>query len=104
MSTKLAFLFVAPPAVRGKHRCVISMDGVDLIVTGVKDYAEAVEETRALAAEGCAGIELCAGFGAAGVAAVAEAAGPGISIGVVRFDAHPAFGFVSGDTLFSRSA
>lgn len=104
MSTKLAFLFVAPPAVRGKHRCVIAMDGVDLIVTGVKDYAEAAEEARALVAEGCSGIELCAGFGAAGVAAVAAAAGPGIPVGVVRFDSHPAFGFASGDTLFSRTA
>ena len=102
MSNKLAFLFVAPPAVRGQHRTVIRMEGVDLIVTGVAHYAEAAEEARSLVSEGCSAIELCAGFGSVGVATVVEAIQGAVPVGVVRFDAHPAFGFASGDTLFLR--
>jgi hypothetical protein len=51
-------------------------------------------------AQGVAAIELCAGFGHEGVAAVQRAVGPDIAVGVVRFDLHPGFEHRSGDVLF----
>jgi len=101
MSNKLAFLFVAPSAVRGQHRTVFAMEGIDLVVSGVADYTQAAEEARVLVAEGCSAIELCAGFGSTGVAAVVAAIRGAVPVGVVRFDAHPALGYASGDTVFA---
>lgn len=97
---KAAFIFVAPESDPGQHKAVVKTPAVELTVVGVKDYQEAGEVAKKLVAEGINAIELCGGFGHAGVARVAQAAGEGVSVGVVRFDAHPGLNGKSGDEIF----
>ena len=59
------------------------------------DYAKELVE------KGCTAIELFAGFGNEGIARIKRAVGPGIAVGAVKFDFHPAFEFKSGDDLFA---
>lgn len=100
MGLKAAFVFVAPEADPARHRTVISTPVVELAVVGVKNYAEAVAECTKLVEQGTAALELCAGFGVEGVAAVKKAVGNKAVVGVVRFDNHPGLQFKSGDDLF----
>ena len=67
---------------------------------GCATYAEAEEIAKEMVAKGCTAIELCAGFGNEGIARIKRAVGPGIAVGAVKFDFHPAFGFKSGDEMF----
>ncbi len=53
-----------------------------------------------MVANGCTAVELCAGFGNEGIARIKKAVGPGIAVGAVKFDFHPAFGWKSGDDMF----
>lgn len=102
MSVKAAFLFVAPEVDRTIHKSFIQTPAVDLSIIGVKNYLEGVEEARKLAERGISCIELCAGFGSTGVAAISNAVKGKATVGVVRFDMHPGFKFQSGDELFSE--
>ena len=96
---KAAFIFVAPQADPNAHRSWVRTEKVHLLTVAVPDYAGAEALVKDLVQkEGIAAIELCGGFGVAGTARVAEAAG--VPVGVVRFDTHPGLGNVSGDTLF----
>ena len=97
--SKLAFVFVAPGVDPVKHRTTMALEGLDLIVAGTQSYDHAVQVCRELVKEGVSVIELCAGFGNEGVAKV-SAAVPGIPVGVVRFDRHPAMDGKSGDQVF----
>ena len=96
---KLAFVFVASDADPVKHRTTIALEGLDLIVAGTKNYDQAVEVCQQLVKDGVSGIELCAGFGNVGAGKIADAV-PGIPVGVVRFDRHPAMDCKSGDQIF----
>lgn len=99
---KAAFVFVAPEADPGTHRQWITTPVIHLLSVGVSNYAQAVTTCKELVEkEGVKAIELCAGFGNQGVALIAQAVGPDVVVGVVRFDNHPALGHASGDTLFS---
>lgn len=100
MSLQAAFMFLAPEADPVKHRATIDTPIVKLTVIGVKDYEEAVKVAGQLADEGIAAIELCAGFGVEGTAAVKKAAKGKAVVGVVRFDHHPGLEFKSGDDIF----
>ena len=100
MSTKAAFIFVAPENDFKKHVAVIDSPVVELSVVGVKNYDEAEEVALKLVAEGVTAIELCAGFGNEGTARIARAVKGKAVVGVVRFDLHPAFDHRSGDDLF----
>jgi len=100
MGLKAAFVFVAPEADPAQHRTVVATPVVELAVVGVKNYAEAVAECKKLVEEGTVALELCAGFGVEGVAAVKKAVGNKAVVGVVRFDNHPGLEFKSGDELF----
>lgn len=100
MSTKAAFIFIAPENDFNKHRAVIDSPVVELSVVGVKNYDEAEEVALKLVAEGVTAIELCAGFGNEGTARIARAVKGKAVVGVVRFDLHPAFDHQSGDDLF----
>jgi hypothetical protein len=100
MALKAAFIFVAPDCDPQQHRAVVPSPVVELHVVGVKNYREAAEAASALVAQGVGAIELCAGFGHEGVAAVQRAVGPNVPVGVVRFDLHPGFEHRSGDVLF----
>lgn len=100
MSTKAAFIFVAPENDFKKHFAVIDSPVVELSVFGVKNYDEAEEVALKLVAEGITAIELCAGFGNEGTARIARAVKGKAVVGVVRFDLHPAFDHQSGDYLF----
>ena len=95
---KLVFMFWVPNADPKKHRASISIDSIELIVVGVKDYDQAVEVSKELVKEGVMVIELCAAFGHIGVARIVEAV-KGVPVGVVRFDMHPAFGGKTGDQI-----
>ena len=100
MALKAAFIFLAPGADARKHRSLIETPGVELMVVGVPDYSSAEALTAELIAEGVAAIELCGGFGHAGVARIALAAQGRAAVGVVRFDSHPGLEGKSGDTVF----
>ena len=104
MALKAAFIFLAPGASPDAHRSVISTPEVELTVVGVPDYPQAEAVARALADAGVAAIELCGGFGTAGTARIARAAGDRVAVGAVRFDGHPGLGGKSGDQVFAGGA
>ena len=85
MKFQCAFLYVAPNCDPKTQRAVIEGTDIDMNVIGCSTYA----------------IELCAGFGNEGIARIKRAVGPGIAVGAVKFDFHPAFEFKSGDDLFA---
>ncbi|MDF2573080.1 MAG: hypothetical protein K0R55_4684, partial [Sporomusa sp.] len=86
---KAAFVFVAPEANSKEHRSIIATPAVELTVVGVSDYKSAVKAVGELVEQGIVAIELCAGFGHEGVAAVKKAVNNKAVVGVVRFDVHP---------------
>ena len=99
---KAAFVFIAPEADPNIHRQWITTPIIHLLTVGVGNYAQAVQTCKELVEkEGIKAMELCAGFGNSGVARIVEAVGPGVVVGVVRFDHHPALGNASGDTIFA---
>ena len=94
------FIYVAPGLDPKVNRAVIPSTDINMTVVGCADYAQAEEVAKELVAKGCTAVELCAGFGNEGIARIKKAAGPGIAVGAVKFDFHPAFGFKSGDEVF----
>lgn len=104
MTLKAAFLFLAGGADPATHRSTITTPQVELTVVGVPDYAAAETVARNLAWEGVAAIELCGGFGHAGVQRIAAAVGNKAVVGAVRFDGHPGLSGRSGDTVFDTIA
>lgn len=102
MKLKAAFMFLAENADPKVHNSTIITEGIDLMSVGVTDYKMASEVAIELVERGVAAIELCGGFGNAGVALVTEAVKGKIPVGVVRFDIHPGLGNRSGDNLFSK--
>lgn len=100
MTTKAAFIYIAPENDYKTHKAFIDSPVVNLTVVGVKDYEEAEYVAKELVKEGITAIELCAGFGLNGVARVSKAVEGRVLVGVVRFDLHPAFNHQSGDSIF----
>jgi len=100
MALKAAFVFVAPNVDPKVHCQTIVTPQVELTAVAVNDYAQAVAVCQDLVENGVAAIELCGGFGHAGVAAIAAAVGDRAAVGAVRFDNHPGLGCKSGDALF----
>ncbi len=100
MTTKAAFIYIAPENDYKTHKAFIDSPVVNLTVVGVKDYEEAEYVVKELVKEGITAIELCAGFGLNGVARVSKAVEGRALVGVVRFDLHPAFNHQSGDSIF----
>lgn len=96
-----AFIFVALETDPKIHRCEIGTGVLNLHVVGVSSYAEGAEVAKKLADLGVEAIELCAGFGVEGTAAIAAAVKGRAKVGAVRFDCHPGLGFKSGDELFA---
>lgn len=100
MKVNAAFIFVAPEVDYKVHRAVLETPVVDLTIVGVKNYSEAETVAKELVSQGVKAIELCAGFGNEGIALVSKAVNGKASVGAVKFDNHPGFGFKSGDELF----
>lgn len=100
MSLKAAFMFIAPDAEPAEHRAVIDTPLVQLSVVGVKDYEAAIQTVQSLVEDGITAIELCAGFGIEGSAAVKRAIKGKAVVGTVHFDIHPGLNNKSGDELF----
>ena len=100
MKFECAFIYVAHGCNPAKERAVVEGDSINMNVVGCATYAEAEEIAKEMVANGCTAIELCAGFGNEGIARIKRAVGPGIAVGAVKFDFHPAFGFKSGDEMF----
>lgn len=96
---KAAFIFIAPEGDPATHRSWVRTPQIHLLAVAVGKYDQAEKLAKELVEkEGIAAIELCGGFGSAGVARVAACVN--VPVGVVRFDVHPGLGNVSGDTLF----
>ncbi len=102
MSLKAAFIFIAPEADAYKHRTVVETPVVELTVVGVDSYKTAAKVARELVEDGIGAIELCAGFGIEGTAAVNKVVKGSAVVGVVRFDNHPGLDFKSGDDIFKE--
>lgn len=100
MKFECAFIYVAPGCDPAKERTVVEGDSINMNVTGCATYDQAEVIAKEMVAKGCSAIELCAGFGNEGIARIKRAVGPGIAVGAVKFDFHPAFEFQSGDELF----
>lgn len=94
------FIYVAPGLDPEKQRAEIPSTDINMTVIGCSTYDQAEEAAKELVKKGCTAIELCAGFGVEGMYRIKKAVGPGIAVGAVRFDFHPAFDFKSGDDLF----
>lgn len=103
MVLKAAFIFLAPGANPAQHRSVVRTPEVELTTIGASNYEEAEGAVRSLLEQGVGAIELCGGFGAAGTARMAAAAGSRAAVGAVRFDIHPGLGGQSGDQVFGRA-
>lgn len=100
MTTKAAFIYIAPENDLKTHKAFIDSPVVSMTVVGVKTYEEAVVVAKELIANGITAIELCAGFGNDGVARITKAVEGKALVGVVRFDLHPALNHQSGDDVF----
>lgn len=100
MSLKAAFIFVAPQADPTRHQAQVITPEVEVTSYAVSDYAQAEVLVKQLEAQGITAIELCAGFGAEGLARIKRALGGRLPVGAVRFDYHPGLDFKSGDDLF----
>ena len=94
------FIYVAAGLDPEKQRAVIPSSEINMTVVGCSNYDEAEKAAKELVASGCSAVELCAGFGNEGISRIKKAVGPGIAVGAVKFDFHPAFGFKSGDDMF----
>lgn len=100
MTLKAAFIFLTPEGNPAIHRSTVITDSVSVVTCAVNNYQGACDLARELVDTGVVAIELCGGFGSAGVAAVSHAVKGQADVGVVRFDNHPGLGFKSGDSLF----
>ena len=100
MTLKAAFIFVSELADPEKHRAQVNTGDVEVTTIAVKNYAEAETVAKSLLDEGIIAIELCAGFGAEGLARIKRAVQGKIAVSAVRFDFHPGLGFKSGDEIF----
>jgi hypothetical protein len=100
MTLKAAFMFIAPDAMPAQHCAIVTTPEVEVTTVAVRDYDEAERIAIELVARGLVAIELCAGFGAEGLARVKRAVKGQAAVGAVRFDCHPGLGFRSGDELF----
>ncbi len=96
---KCGFIYVAPKLDPARARAFIPGDEIEMTVVGCADYRQAVEVAKEMVASGVGAVELCAGFGFEGTAMIKKAI-PGIPVGSVKFDFHPAFDFKTGDDLF----
>lgn len=63
-----------------------------LICVGVRDISEAPEAARRLVSEGVELIELCGGFGGAGLGAVVSAVGEQVPVGAVFYGVEASAG------------
>ncbi len=97
MKRKVVFMFVNGSITEARRMEMDFGSGL-MIVVGVANYAMACAEAQKLAEEGVLMIELCGGFGTIGHAKVAEAVAGKVQVGVVRFDNHPGYDNLSGDT------
>lgn len=101
MKFECAFIYVAPGLDSKKDRAMIPSEEINMNVVGCANYDEAEKVAIEMVEKGCNALELCAGFGNDGIARIKKAAGNNVAVGAVKFDFHPAFGFKSGDDMFS---
>ncbi len=100
MALRAAFIFLAPDADPARNRTTVGTSQVELTVVGVPGYGDAERVARSLVQEGVTALELCGGFGNAGVARISRAVAGKATVGVVRFDGHPGLAGKSGDEVF----
>ena len=97
---KCGFIYVAPNVDPEKARAFIPADEIEMTVVGCSNYEQAVQIAKDMVASGITAVELCAGFGFEGTAMIKKAI-PGIPVGSVKFDFHPAFNFNPTFQIFS---
>lgn len=94
---KVAFIFISG-SLQEPRRMEMDLGQGLMICIGVGSYEMACQEAKKLADEGVIMIELCGGFGTMGHAQVTEAVAGRLQVGIVRFDNHPGYDNLSGDT------
>lgn len=97
MKRKVAFMFING-SITEPRRVEMDLGQGLMIMVGVGSYQSACEEAVKLAEEGILMIELCGGFGTLGHAKVTEAVQGRLQVGIVRFDNHPGYDGISGDS------
>lgn len=97
MKRKVVFMFING-SIREPRRVEMDLGQGLMIMCGVGSYKMACEEAEKLADEGVIMLELCGGFGTLGHAQVTEAVAGRLQVGVVRFDNHPGYDGISGDS------
>ena len=101
MALQAAFIFLSPDADYPMTETLVKTDSVELTVVPVMNYAQATEVASDLTNRGIVSIELCGGFGNAGVAKISETVGDKASVGDVRFDCHSGLDGQSGNAIFA---
>lgn len=97
MKRKVAFMFISA-AISEPKKTEIDLGQGLMLMVGVGSYEMACQEAVKLADEGFILLELCGGFGTIGHAKVAESVSERLQVGVVRFDNHPGYENLSGDS------
>jgi len=91
-----AFIFLGPELDPEMHRSDIKTPQFTLTSIGVAadNWAQIIKTAKALVVEGVQAIELCAGFGPAGIAKIAEALNHKIPVGGVFYGAESCKSFL----------
>ncbi len=97
MKRIVAFMFISS-AITTPQRNEMDLGQGLMITVGVNSYEMACLEAKKLSEEGAVLIDLCGGFGTIGHAMVTKAVQRKVQIGIVRYDNHPGYDFVSGDS------
>ena len=98
MARKVCWMFINKDVEGGVKRQVMPYGNSEMHTVGVASYEIAAETAKKLVEEeGVIMIELCGGFGSAGVAMVEKAIDYKVPVGAIRFENHPGYGGESGD-------
>jgi hypothetical protein len=97
MVRKVVFIFING-SITKPLRSEITFEQGLMITLGVGSYEMACEEAIKMAEEGVILIALCGGFGTIGHAMIKQAVQGKVPVGAVRFDFHPGYDYMSGDS------
>jgi len=100
MSLKASFIFLISIANSAIDRNVASTSSTELTAGGTASYDDAESVASDPVAIGIEAIELCGGFGTAGVERISRTFNRKAAVGAVRFDIHPGLVNKSGDAVY----
>lgn len=94
-------MFIASNADPEVHKSVVETEVVQLITIGVNSHEAAEEQAKRLVEDGVTVIQLCGGFGNAGVDRISKAVKGMATIGIVKFGVYPGLELQKGDERLS---